>query len=165
MKQTNPGSDQVETHRRCSLPAASIHLKLKPPPGGRDHRQAGDISTAAPSCCLVSPVTVGSLLVCWEPPIIIVVLQLLGQSPPVELYTNTNAANAHARHPPVTASPLPVPVPLPLRPPSTAATAQPFTQLSTVSQTSNNYSIRNHEAKVFLQPGARCKLAFAFARC
>lgn len=28
-------SDQVEAYSRCSLPATSRHLKLKPPPGGR----------------------------------------------------------------------------------------------------------------------------------
>jgi hypothetical protein len=141
LKQIHPSGDQVETHSRCSLPAASRHLKLKPPPGGKDHRRYSHCSALLSRAHHHRHCCESEFLVCWETAYCYCCLAAAG---PARIGGNiqptTNPANAHAR--PRHSSRRTVPL-RPAAPP----TAQASTQSSTVSQIDTTVN-RNHEAKV-----------------
>lgn len=144
VKQKHPSGDQVETHSRCSLPAASRHLKLKPPPGGKDHRRYSHCSALLSRAHHHRHCCESGFLVCWETAYCYCCLAAAGPAriESVTIYNlpriRPTRTRASARH----SSQLTVP-PRPAAPP----TAQASTQSSIVSQTDTTVN-RNHEAKV-----------------
>ena len=144
VKQKHPSGDQVETHSRCSLPAASRHLKLKPTPGGKDHGRYSHCSALLSRashhrhCCETEVL----ILVCWSRLLLLLSLsRSCWDCSNRRKYTTTNAANAHARLPRHSSQ-----LTVPLRP-AAPPTAQAVTQSRTRSHSTTTVN-RNHEAKV-----------------
>ena len=141
LKQIHPSSDQVETHSRCSLPAASRHLKPKPPPGGKDHRRYSHCSALLSRASHHRHCCESECLVCWETAYCYCCLaaagtaRIGGNTQPRIQPTRTRASPRHSSR-----------FTTPLRP-AAPPTAQASTQSRTVSQTDTTVN-RNHEAKV-----------------